>query len=307
MRHRILVYLLVLASHFTQSAFAAEQFPVGDFAELRETGMGKVVNVIDPQTLQLNDGRILRLAGLDFPDLGVYDAGDFSLMATDILRDMFGMQDVRIFQTSRKDWGRSNHLGHEIVHLQRKSDGAWAQGTLLSLGLARVMTTQRNPEMSAQMLALEDEARTAKLGLWENKNYAVLSPGDAATHLDSFQVVEGKIESVSLKENRIYLNFGADWRDDFTVSIAPGDKRAFIKAGLDPMQLNNKWIRARGWIRSYNGPYMEVDHPQALQVGIREEEPPVEKIDQSATLKGSALPAFDAPLHEKDEGSMVRP
>ena len=295
MKHRILVYFLVLASFFTHcaAAVAGERFPVGDFKELQPAGMAEVLNVIDPQTVQLHDGRIIRLAGVEFPDFNVQDAGEFALTATEILRDMFKGQAVMIYQTKRKDWGRSNHLGHQIAHIARKSDGAWAQGTLLTLGLARAMTTQRNPEMALQMLAVEESARQAKAGLWEKPEYRVLKPEEAEEHLDSFQIVEGMVKSVALKDNRLYINFGVDWKSDFTVSIAPTDKRLFLKAGIDPMQWNNETLRVRGWIRSYNGAYMEIDHPQAVLIesGAKPAEPKNAK-PESKTIEGSALPAI---------------
>lgn len=267
---KILVSFFLLTSLFIltmpgQAAETLQALPRGDFAELRETGVAKVAQIIDPQTLQLADGRIIALAGMDFPDMGLHQSGELAQLAAQILRDMLEGKEVRIYQTEGKDWGRSNRMGHHIAHIARKSDGAWVQGVLLDLGLARVMTAQRNPEMAAQMYALEQAARSAKLGLWDGKIYKILSPVEAADSTDSFQIVEGKIESVSLNKNQVYLNFGKNWRDDFTVSIAPGDKRLFTKAGVDLMMLGGKTVRARGWVRSYNGAYMEIDHPQALE------------------------------------------
>ena len=286
---KILVCFFLLTSLFilTMPGQAAETLPRGDFAELRETGIAKVTQVIDPQTLQLDDGQIIALAGLDFPDLVVKEPGELALLAAQILRDMLEGKEVRIYQTQGKDWGRSNRMGHQIAHIARKSDGAWVQGVLLDLGLARVMTGSRNPEMAAQMYALEQSAREAKIGLWDGKAYKILSPIEAADAIESFQIVEGKIESVSLNKNRVYLNFGKNWRDDFTVSVAPGDKRLFTKAGIDLMMLGGKTVRARGWVRSYNGPYMEIDHPQALEfVGEKNSEPdPLPDASESPMLR----------------------
>lgn len=258
---RIVAFFALLASFFA-NARAAES----DFSVLKFTGAGKVDRIIDPQTLSLEDGRIIWLAGLDFPDNDPRDPGEISLTAMAILEDFLIGRDVKIYQTGNKNLGRINRMGHHIAHLIRKEDGNWVQGALLSLGLARVRTTPRTPEMAAEMLILESQARAEKIGLWEKKDFSVLSPENAGARLNSFQIVEGIVQSVSLKKNRTYLNFGPDWRTDFTVMIAPMDKRKFLKAGLDPQQWNRKKIRVRGWLESYNGPMMELDHPESVEL-----------------------------------------
>jgi endonuclease YncB( thermonuclease family) len=264
---RILAFFILLTSLFVLPAVAQDEalLPKGDFSDLTLEGTAEIIQIIDPLTLQLHDGSLVALTGLDFPDFDVHESGDFALVARNILQDVVGGEAVNIYQTKRADWGRVNRMGHHLTQMERKKDSAWVQGTLLSLGLARVMTTQRNPEMAEQMYALEQKAREAKTGLWESGAYAVLTPEQTPDHLDSFQIVEGTIVSASIKYNRVYLNFGADWRKDFTVSIAPADKRIFLKQGIDPLALNGETVRVRGWLREYNGPYMEIDHPEALE------------------------------------------
>ncbi|MCK5284782.1 MAG: thermonuclease family protein [Alphaproteobacteria bacterium] len=264
----ILVFFTLLTSFFYTSISAAENetLPKGDFSKMKRSDIVTVSQIINPQTLQLHDGRIIRLSGINYPDYNTENTGKFSLMAMDILRDMLEGESVTLYHTQKKNLGRMNRMGHHLVQLERQKDGVWIQGTLLTLGLARVYTTQRNPEMSAQMYAFEDTARNEKLGIWEDETYKILTPETAIEHLNSFQIIEGLIESTALKNNRIYLNFGKNWKTDFTVSIAPADKRIFSKQGIDPLQWNNKTIRVRGWVESYNGAYIEINHPQAIEV-----------------------------------------
>ncbi len=270
---RILILFLILASAFISAAHAAQSLglPQGSFTELRQTGMAMVTAVIDPQTIQLEDGEIVRLAGLDFPDFDPDEPGAFSLMAIKILKDMLVGQEVLLYQTLDKEEGRINRMGQQIAQLERQSDKAWIQGALLTLGLARVRTAQRNPEMAQEMYDIEQGAINEKLGIWQT--HKVLTPEETADREGKFEIVEGRIESAALKQNRIYLNFGKDWKTDFTVSIAPEDKRAFSKKNLDPLQWNGKNVRVRGWVESYNGPYIEINHPQAIEMKIEEEKP----------------------------------
>lgn len=241
-------------------------FPSGVYTELKRATPQKVSKIIDPQTIQLKDGTLVRLIGLYFPDLNPYELGDFATTAQDILNDMLLDQEVVIHITRDRNLGRINRMGHTLAHVERISDGAWIQGALLQLGLAQVNTLQRNPEMALQMYKIERKARAAKVGIWESGTYKVLTPDEANDHLKSFQIVEGMVESVATKNNRIYINFGKNWRNDFTVSIKSGDKRAFNKVSANPMNWGGKTIRVRGWLDDYNGPYIQINHPAAVEM-----------------------------------------
>ena len=237
-------------------------------------GVATVLQVISPQTLKLSNGDIIRLSGLRFTDYTPDTAGPFAQTSLKILRDMLEGRQVVIYQTPKKDWGRTNRLGHALAHLERQEDGAWIQGTLVGLGLAQVKTSQRNPEMAAQLYALESYARNEKIGLWAESEQ-ILTPATTPQHINSFQIVEGLVQSAAMKKNRIYLNFGKNWRDDFTVSIASQDRRFFSKAGINPLDWNGKIVRVRGWVQDYNGAYIEIDHPEALET--IDTKPPADK------------------------------
>ncbi len=240
--------------------------PKGEYSDLSLRGTGIVTQVIDQQRLSLHDGRIIYLTGLNFPNYHPYDPSELSLTALKVLRDMLIGQQVNIYQTKKKKIGRTNRMGHYLAHIERKSDHAWIQGTLLSLGLANVRTTKRNPEMAAQMYALEQSARKNKSGVWANVQTDIHTPEGAKNYINSFGIIEGIITKVAMRNNQIYLNFGQDWRDDFTVMIKSGDKRSFNKAGIDPLQWNGHVVRVRGWIESYNGPMIAIDHPERIEI-----------------------------------------
>jgi len=67
-------------------------------------------------------------------------------------------------------------------------------------------------------------------------------------------------------KGRTYLNFGADWREDFTVSIDKRAMKLFKKSGFDLLALKNKRIRVRGWLKKFNGPMIEASHPEQIEV-----------------------------------------
>lgn len=239
----------------------------GDYAELRQMETTAVEQVIDPLRLRLKDGRIVQLAGIDIPDFDPYEPGDFSLAAYNLLNKMLTGKQVRLYVTRNQKEGRINRMGYPLVHVSLSgNDPVWIQGTLLAAGLARVRPSARNPEMAAQMIALEDKARKDKVGLWTDLRYDMLTPEIAAAGLNNWALVEGQIKGVATVKNVIYLNFGDDWRRDFTIGIDSDLRRMLSKNGVDPMQLAGKTVRARGWIREYNGPYMDLLNPAWMQV-----------------------------------------
>jgi len=64
----------------------------------------------------------------------------------------------------------------------------------------------------------------------------------------------------------VYLNFGADWRSDFTVALRRDALKTFAAAGVDPLGYAGRLIRVRGWLTSYNGPMIEATHPEQIEV-----------------------------------------
>jgi hypothetical protein len=65
---------------------------------------------------------------------------------------------------------------------------------------------------------------------------------------------------------RIYLNFGDDWRSDFTISIDRKDVPAFPAAGIDVKALAGKRVWVRGWIEWRSGPMIAATHPEQLEL-----------------------------------------
>lgn len=262
---RILIFLTAIASFLFGSAAFSHALAKADFKDLRETYKGKITKIISPMAVQMDNGKIVRLSGIYMPDFNETAPGPFSLIALEILKDSLIGQNVTLYQTPDNNTGRINRMGHEIAHIIRDSDDLWIQGVLLSLGLAVVQTTPTNSEMQKEMLEQEEKARTENLGLWKNQ-VQILSPLELQPYIGSFQIVEGKVHSAALKKNILYLNFGKNWRNDFTVTIESEAKRAFSKQGINPLDWNGKILRVRGWLQEHNGPSMKIDHPQAIEV-----------------------------------------
>ena len=159
---------------------------------------------------------------------------------------------------------RLDRHGRLLAHLHDEA-GTWIQGEMLRLGMARVYSFPDNRARVAEMLALEGAARAARRGIWGNPFYALRAPGETHHHIDTFQVIEGAVLDAAKVRGRVYLNFGPDWRTDFTVTLTPKTARLFAAEGLDPLDLEGRHIRVRGWLSWRNGPQIEATHPEQIE------------------------------------------
>lgn len=235
-------------------------------AELRPETWSQAVTVVDGDTLMLEDGSEVRLVGIQAPKLPLGRAGftawPMAEAAKAALADLAQGRRLGLAFTGR----RLDRHGRHLAHLVRDQDGLWIQGELLRRGLARVYSFADNRALVPEMLALEREARAARLGIWVEAFYALRGPEEAGDHIGSFQLVEGRVRDAARVRGRVYLNFGADWKTDFTVSISARSWKLFEAAGLAPEDYKGRRLRARGWLRSLNGPMIVATHPEQLEI-----------------------------------------
>jgi hypothetical protein len=116
------------------------------------------------------------------------------------------------------------------------------------------------------MLAAEAAARTAKVGIWRHRWYRIWQQQDLHPGLDGFFLIEGTVLKSAKVRGRIYLNFGQNWRQDFTITVAPRGRRLFDKAGFDHTAMPGRRVRVRGWLKYFNGPSIEATHPEQIEI-----------------------------------------
>ncbi len=226
----------------------------------------RVVEVIDGSTVLLDDGETIRLAGIEVARPARGDASS----GTEPLAEKARQTLARLVQGRHVGlaWGGvpRDRYGRLRGHLVRSDDGTWIQGALLDAGLARVHSLVDDRAAVAEMLAIERRARTERRGIWSQARYRVRAASEADASLGSFQLVEGRVKAAAVVRGRGYLNFGDDWREDFTVSIGPRDRRRFETAGIAIGDYEGSLVRVRGWVDSFNGPMIEATHPEQIEV-----------------------------------------
>jgi endonuclease YncB( thermonuclease family) len=225
----------------------------------------RVVEVIDGDTVLLDDGHEVRLVGTQAPKLPLGRRGFVAWPLAD--ESKAALKDLVLGRTVRRDYGglEVDRHGRDLAHLIR-DDGLWIQGAMLRAGMSRVYSFPDNRARVDDMLALEREARAERAGIWGHPFYAIRTPEAVATDIDTFQIVEGRVAEAAVVRRRAYLNFGDDWRTDFTISVAPSDRRLFEDAGIDLGDMTGRPVRVRGWVRDYNGPMIEATHPEQIEL-----------------------------------------
>lgn len=211
-----------------------------------------------PSDIRLPDGRTIFLAGIAAAD------GD------DPARRAFVQQWL-----SRAPFSltlaapRSDRWGRWPGTLWR-GNGAAAEdlaGALVGAGLAVVEPAALSSPCAKTLLAREDAARRAGLGLWKTGE-ALLDAGKPETILareGRYAVVEGRISSVRTRTGRTYLNFGTIWTQDFAVTVSKPNLRKFEASGMTWTMLEGRRVRVRGVVAETGGPRIEVALPEEIE------------------------------------------
>jgi endonuclease YncB( thermonuclease family) len=237
-------------------------------------GTGKVRAIADGRSFALADGREVRLAGIEVPLPPRSDESDAraaaGLAARAALASMLGDAEVEL----RPSAAAPDRYGRMLAFVHFTRDGALrsAAHDMLAQGFARVSAHVGDRACATELWGQERAARHAKLGLWSEPYYAILGADSAAEFVAErghFALAEGKIWSVRESGGTIYLNFGQRWTQALTVTISKRHERSFVAAGIVPKMLENRRVRVRGWVEERNGPRIEADHPEQIELAER--------------------------------------
>jgi endonuclease YncB( thermonuclease family) len=234
-RLHLLVASLLIAS---RTAFAAP-------CQFETQGEGRVAAIVDARSVRLDDGREVRLAGIEATATtkqamtSLLVGRDVTLRSTDDTPDRYGRQDALLF------------IGESDISVQ---------ATLLAQGDALVSAEVTDKDCAAALMSSEAEARRQKKGNWADPSAIknAESPDDILAGIGRFMVVEGKVLSVRQAGAMTYLNFGRNWTRGFAVTISRRVGPTFESAGIALKSLENRRIRVRGWVEGTAGPRIDV-------------------------------------------------
>jgi endonuclease YncB( thermonuclease family) len=247
-----LVFFLLFV--FAPYAVAQSDCPGRQFAEI-----SKVRYVYDGDTLQLNDGRKIRLIGINAPELKSdgKPAQAYANEAKKALTSLFN-KDKSIALVYGKD--KKDRYGRLLAHVFL-ADGQNVQALLLKQGFANAITIPPNTQFASCYLEMESFARCSMNGLWKNTN--ILDAKSLEHQHSGFHLIMGRLENINTSNNGIWL----DIDNRLTIGIRPDDQPRFDMKRLNTML--NQAVIVRGWLSESNRStpfYLRLRHPLSLQL-----------------------------------------
>jgi micrococcal nuclease len=234
-------------------------------AEQADKFKARVVEIIDGDTVLLENKTVVRLVGLQAPKIALsrkeFKEWPLGHEAKNALGDIILNKEVALYYGGRT----MDRYGRALAHLFVEDD-TWVQGEMLKQGMARVYSFDDNRSLVSEMLAIENEAMKQNHGIWRLDFYKIKDQETSHQFTNSFQIIRGKIVDVATVRSNTYLNFGEDYKTDFTIVVPTRVKKLFEKNDIILNDLKNKNIIVRGWLKYYNGPSMDITHPEQLVI-----------------------------------------
>ncbi|APC16387.1 nuclease [Pseudomonas frederiksbergensis] len=196
-----------------------------------------VQRVVDGDTVRLNDGRSVRMIGLNTPELGKKGRSDepFAMAARKRLEVLVAASDGRLGLLAGQE-GKDRY-GRTLAHLY-SANGDSLEAQMLAEGLGYLVAVAPNVDFVSCQQAAERTARQAGLGLWRQ------SPVLKAEQINTsgFAVLSGRVSKVQRNRGGVWIEL----QGAVVLRVAPNLFGQFDLAALE--RLNGKQIEARGWI-----------------------------------------------------------
>ena len=205
-------------------------------------GEGRVASVIDNRTFRLEDGREVRLVGIQTVTTG----------STALAALITGRNVTLDGETDVPDrWGRQPAFvcaGGSEASVQGSDTSV--QGLLLAKGGALVSAEVADQGCAAEPVTAEAAARQAKLGTWAGPGVIknAESPGDILASIGQFAVVEGESLICQAVRGDILCQFWAALDSGLCGDYFKAHDEFLRGWGNHPQVLESRRVRVRGWV-----------------------------------------------------------
>lgn len=237
--------------------FSDRFFPHAKILDIKPGyGFYTVKTVYDGDTVMLEDGRKVRLLGINAPEV----------QHRDKMADAGG-EEARLWLV--------NKLQHAKVHMEIDVDKADKYGrtlahlftgqkehinlSLVKAGLASVSIYPPNLLYVKELLAAEKQAEKARLGIWRRPEYAAIpiSSLNKARHSGWMRLV-GQVVNIRYSRKYIYL--------EFTGQVDARIERKWLSLFPDVNDYLDKTVEIRGWLNKSKQHFsLLIRHPSAIR------------------------------------------
>ncbi len=220
---------------------------------------GVVRQVFDGDTLELSDGRRVRLLGINTPELGHDDrpSEPFAEPAKTFLESLAppgAPVRLRLDAESHDRYGRL--LAHVFLN-----DGANVQAELLAAGLAMTLVVPPNEWNHRCYHSIEDAARRESRGIWRLDRFRPVAAERLSKRFRGFRIVRGRVLRVGEGRKNLWLNLAP------MVAIRIPKNNLTYFDSLPPRSLLRRRLEVRGYVERRRGELrITVRHPAAIEV-----------------------------------------
>ena len=219
--------------------------------------------------LDLMDGRVIRLAGVESPAARGANPNFVESAADDLALWTSAPLAIVILKPQADRWMR--HEGRAfLLELANAPDLLPSLSeAIIDAGFARVdPATERRPCLD-RLYAAEQRARAARRGLWAEPAYDVLDAGNPATfkaRAGGMAIVQGHVASVRPGRGVTFVNLGDGSPQSPALTIGRDALKAMEREGMKAEDLAGRQIRARGVLDLRSGPRLDVAGPGAIEL-----------------------------------------
>lgn len=220
----------------------------------------QVIHVFDGDTVQLQDGRRVRLIGINTPEMGHGDrrAEPVAAEARASLQTLLDNHNRILLLKHGSE--AHDHYGRLLAHAFLEN-GDNVAALLLQRGLATTLVVPPNTWAMDCYRRLEDTARIERTGLWALEKYQSRASKELPPGTSGYAIVHGTVTTV----RQVNQDLWVDLEGPLALHIGKRERVNFAPGYLE--QLQGRTVEARGWIKSgREGLRMNIQHPAALAV-----------------------------------------
>jgi len=218
---------------------------------------GRVVRILDGDTVALSTGLVVKLANVEAPAFGRGEAEDalFAQDAARMLEDMALGREVQLYYPglTRDKYDRA--IAH-VLTTDKKGGALWLNHEMLRRGGARVRVYADSAQLGALALDAEASARLERAGLWARRAYRIPEAADVPAETEQFLILTGRVRDVSGPQRSYAVCSVALDETAIILDIEPAaDAHCALKPGAA--------IRARGYLKDG---HMGISHTLNLTI-----------------------------------------
>jgi len=222
--------------------------------------VGTVKDVPRETVIMLDDGAVYRLENIRVP------VNYFPVVKEYLKKTLIGKK-VGIYANEDGYAKQYDQGGNKVGHVVTV-DGVWVQADLVQKGMVWATSGITNRDLIQPLYNYEDKARRQNLGLWSDSQYTLKNSKTIQNTYNTFQVFQDVAKSDRMTSMYIFINFGSNYKKDFTISLRRTVCLAFrhsAKLGIEPKTWIGYPIRIRGWVERHNGPMIQLTYPEQLE------------------------------------------